>query len=81
MAEDDGFVERAIGVTAEVVAERGQWVVFLDVSFWKEDSSEEPIETVRRRINTYPTRDRAELAANFMVRAAARNLPHPPVGQ
>ena len=76
----DGFVEKSIGVVARIEPEAGQWVVFLDVSFWREDSVDSPIETVRRRITTYPTRARAEMAANFMVRAAARNLPHPPLG-
>jgi hypothetical protein len=76
----DGFPEKSIGVVARIEPENGQWVVYLDVSFWKEDAIDSPIETVQRRITTYPTRARAELAANFMVRAAARNLPHPPLG-
>ncbi len=80
MTNPEGFVDRSIGVVATIQPEGGQWTVFLDVSFWKEDSQEMPIETVRRRIATYPTRGRAEVAANLMVRAAARDLPHPPLG-
>ncbi len=49
-------------------------------AFWKGTSVDVPIQTVCRRIATYPTRARAELAASLMVRAADRNLPHPPLG-
>jgi hypothetical protein len=50
------------------------------VSFWSEAATDVPLNTVRRRISVYPTLERAQLAANFMVRAAARDLPHPPLG-
>ena len=80
MAESSGSPEHALGVVSRIEKERGQWVVFLDVSFWNEDSVDEPIKVVRRRISTFPTQQRAELAASFMVRAAARNQPHPPMG-
>ncbi len=76
----DGFAAKSIGVVARIEPESGHWAVFLDVSFWKEDAVDSPIETVCRRITTYPTKARAEMAANFMVRAAARNLPHPLLG-
>ncbi len=76
----DGFVEKSIGVVATIQPEAGQWTVFLDISFWNENSPDTPIKTVRKRISTYPTRERAEIAASFMVRAAARDLPHPPLG-
>jgi hypothetical protein len=80
MSEPGPFVAKSVGVVATIEPESGHWVVFLDVSFWNEHSVDTPISTVRRRINTYPTRERAQIAANFMVRAAARNLPHPPLG-
>jgi hypothetical protein len=84
MADDSGFVEQALGVVSRIEPERSHWVVFLDVSFWNSDSEDEPgynpIKVVRRRITTYPTQARAELAASFMVRAAARNQLHPPLG-
>jgi hypothetical protein len=76
-----GFPERSVGVVAKIEPEAGHWVVFLDVSFWNEESADAPLETVRRRISTYATIERAQMAANFMVRAAARDLPHPPSGQ
>jgi hypothetical protein len=77
MPELSGQPEQALGVVSRIEKERGQWVVFLDVSFWNEESVDEPIKVVRRRISTYPTQQRAELAASFMVRAAARNQPFP----
>jgi hypothetical protein len=80
MSENSGFVEQALGVVSRVELERGHWVVFLDVSFWNKDSEDQLIKIVRRRITTYPTQARAKLAASFMVRAAARNQPHPPTG-
>lgn len=83
MPDESGYAERALGVAATIEPERGHWVVYLDVSFWKDEANEgedQPIRTVRRRISTYPTRQRAELAASFMVRAAAREQPHPPFG-
>jgi hypothetical protein len=80
MPEPSGYPERALGIVSHIEKERGQWVVFLDVSFWNAESSDQPINVVRRRINTYPTQQRAELAASFMVRAAARNQSHPPLG-
>jgi hypothetical protein len=80
VAEKDGFPERSVGVVARIEPESGHWVVYLDVSFWNEEAAEGPLDTVSRRIAVYPTRERAQIAANFMVRAAARDLPHPPLG-
>ncbi len=80
MPEPGGFVERSVGVVATIEPESGHFVVYLEVSFWNEESADNPIQTVRKRINTYPTLERARIAANFMVRAAARDLPHPPLG-
>lgn len=82
MPDDSGLVEAALGVVSRIEPERGQWVVFLDVSFWNaasdDNPSGNPIKIVRKRINTYPTHVRAELAASFMVRAAARYQTDPP---
>jgi len=83
MPEDsfpDSFPERSVGIVARIEEESGQWVVFLDVTFWKEDATDAPLETVHRRIAAYPTLKRAQVAANFMLRAAARDRPHPPLG-
>lgn len=76
-----GFPERSVGIVARIEPESGHWVVFLDITFWNENSVDAPLDTVSRRISTYPTRERAQMAANFMVRAAARDLPHPPTGR
>ena len=75
----DSFPERSVGIVARIEEESGQWVVFLDVTFWKEDAIDGPLETVQRRIAAYSTLKRAQVAANFMLRAAARDLPHPPL--
>jgi hypothetical protein len=80
MSADAGSVQHALGVVAHLEQERGHWVVSLDVTFWNGDPDvgTEPLRTVRKRINTYPSRQRAELAASLMVRAAARDSPHLP---
>jgi len=80
VAERDGFPERSVGVVARIEPESGHWVVFLDVTFWNEEAADAPLNTVSRRIAVYPTIERARIAANFMVRAAARDLPYPPMG-
>jgi hypothetical protein len=46
MSETHGFPERSVGVVATIQPESGQWVVFLDVSFWNEDSADTPIKGV-----------------------------------
>ena len=68
----DGFHDEALAVDTFVVVERGQWVVYMDVIFWDE--------TVRHRIQVYPTQRQAELAATWMKRAARRDLRQPPTG-
>jgi hypothetical protein len=78
MADKSSLVEQALGVVSRVDKERGQWVVFLDVSFWDAASEDHPIRVVKRRIAIYPTQARAELAASLMVRAAARYQVHSP---
>lgn len=59
----------ALGVETVVVAERGRWAVDIVVVF--ADG------VVRRRIDTYPTRARAELSASLIRRAADRDLRGP----
>lgn len=78
-AEHEG-VQHALGVVAHIENERGHWAVSLDVTFWNDgpDSESKPLRTVRKRINTYPSRARADLAASLMVRAAARDSPYLP---
>lgn len=54
-------------VNAEVVEERGRFFVVLDVIF--------PDGAVRHRMQSYHTRERAELAARLMRAAAEREQP------
>lgn len=60
---------RAVGVETVVVEERGQWAVEIVVIF--EDS------VVRRRVNTYMTRQRAEISAKLIKRGAEREIGGP----
>lgn len=68
----DGFVEEALFVDTFVEHERGQWVVYMEVGFWSG--------TVRHRIQTYRSERLALIAADYMRRAAQRNLRRPPSG-
>jgi hypothetical protein len=68
----------AVGVKAEIMEENGRWVVYLDLTFWREAESGEdlnPLENVRRRIRDYPTKRDAEVAAHWMERTADRANP------
>ncbi|MBL8093072.1 MAG: hypothetical protein JNL73_02805 [Anaerolineales bacterium] len=62
----------AITAQAFVVRERGEWVVVLDVFYWDE--------VIRHRIQTYPTRRQAEVAAHWIERSARRDLSAGPTG-
>jgi hypothetical protein len=65
-------------VKAEIMEENGRWVVYLDLTFWREAESGEdlnPLENVRRRIRDYPTKRDAEVAAHWMERTADRANP------
>lgn len=62
----------AITAQAFVVLERGEWVVMLDVFYWDE--------VIRHRIQTYPTRRQAEIAAQWIERGARRDLGGGPTG-
>ncbi len=61
--------ERAEGVETVVTEERGRWIVEIVVVF--ADG------VVRRRINDYPTRRRAEIAADWIRRTADRDIEGP----
>ena len=56
-----------------VEEEKGQWVVYLEVTFW-EDEGEFPLSKVRHRISTYRTRRQAEIAAEYIRRGADRDI-------
>lgn len=59
----------AWSVDTEVVRERGQWFVEIDVVF--EDG------VVHHRLGSYFTRRHAEIAASWIRRAADRDIPGP----
>lgn len=59
----------AASVETVVTPERGRWLVELVVVFGDG--------VVRHRIATFPTRERAELSARLMKRAAERDLRGP----
>lgn len=76
-ASDDGLVpdrapgtgHLALAVETYVEQERGRWVVDIVVVFTDE--------VVRRRVNDYPTRRHAEIAAGWIKRGAARDIEGP----
>lgn len=63
--------DTALDVTTVVTEESGRWVVEIVVVF--ADG------VVRRRINSHPTRARAELAADLIRRTANRDIGGGPV--
>lgn len=61
--------EHADSVETVVYVERGRWVVEIVVMF--------PDGIVRHRIDTFSTKDRAEISARLIKRAAERDLRGP----
>lgn len=61
--------DEAIAVETYVTEEKGRWVVEIVVLF--------PDEAVRKRVNDYPTKRHAEIAASWMKRSANRDIPGP----
>ncbi len=74
-----GFDKSPSHATARVVEERGQWVVYLSVSFW-EFEDEPTLRTYEHRIESYPTQRQAEIVAHWIARNANKDLPEPPSG-
>jgi hypothetical protein len=70
-AEGPRPVEEALSARAEVVAENGRHVVYLDVVLASG--------AVRRRLSDHPDRARALVAAREYERAATRHLGQQPV--
>jgi hypothetical protein len=66
--------DSSLGVSADIRFENGRWVVYLCSVFWAAER-DPPLETIVRRINDYPTKRQAEIAASYMERAADRSLP------
>lgn len=72
--------DNAVLAETTVIEEKGQWVVYLSVIFWESEQMQEPLQIVRHRIQAYRTRRRAEIAADWIKRAAQRDLKSPPMG-
>lgn len=71
-----GFPDDALEVRPIIEPESGRWVVFLEVLFVPD---REPW-VVRHRVRDFATEEQAAIAARWMVGAAQRNLPRPPLG-
>src|SRR4051794_29827375 len=65
----DSSAEEALAVETVVLPERGRWAVDIIVVF--ADG------IVRKRIDTHPTKARAELSARMIKRAAERDIRGP----
>lgn len=75
-----GFpTENAVWVVATVEEEKGRWVVYLEVGFW-EPNEPDNVQTVRHRIQAYPKKRLAEIAAHWIERGASKDLSQPPLG-
>jgi hypothetical protein len=59
----------ALAVETYVEQDRGRWVVEIVVVF--------PDEVVRRRVNDYPSKRHAEIAASWIKRGAQRDIEGP----
>ncbi|WP_457654629.1 AP2 domain-containing protein [Rhodocaloribacter sp.] len=66
------FEHEALAIATYVREEKGQWVVYAEVTF--------PDVVRRFRINAYRTQRRAEIAATWIKRGADRPLKGPPLG-
>lgn len=76
-----GWNRNATLVRTEIVQESGRWVVYLEVDFFvPEEEGDGKFQTVRHRIQDYPKKRAAEVAAGWIKRAAERDLPGPPGG-
>ena len=68
-------------VRTEIVPENGRWAVYLEVDFFEPgEEGDMKFQTVRHRIQDYPKQRLAEVAADWIKRAAERDVPGPPTG-
>lgn len=72
---DHPFPDQAIAVRAIIEPHDGRWVVFLEVTM----IPDRDVYVVTHRIADYPTQRHAEIAARWIVGAASRDLPRPPL--
>ena len=70
--EFPNLIGETITVASEVIEENGRFVVYLETI--------RAHSTTRHRINDYPTRRKAEIAADLMRRCADRDIKAPPSG-
>ena len=76
-----GWNPNATLVRTEILQENGRWAVYLEVDFYEpEEEGDAKFRTVRHRIQDYPKKRLAEVAAGWIRRAAERDLPGPPDG-
>ncbi len=69
---------RAVGSSTFIQEEQGRWVVYLEVGFW--EAGDTPMKVTRSRINDYPTRHDAEVAASWIQRSSDRGVSRPVEG-
>lgn len=63
--------EAGLGLEVEIQQENGRWAVYLITTFWA-PARDLPIERVSRRIQDFPSRRQAEVAAAWYLRGAQR---------
>ena len=76
-----GWNPNATIVETFIEEENGRFIVYLQIDFYEPDEAgDQKFQTVRHRIQDYPKRRLAEVAASWIKRAAERDLPGPPTG-
>lgn len=75
IVSDHPFPDQAIAVRAIIEQHDGRWVVLLEVTMIPDRDDY----IVTHRIADYPTQRHAEIAARWIVGAASRDLPRPPL--
>lgn len=70
--------EAGLGLEVEILPENGRWAIYLITTFWA-PTQELPIQRVPRRIQDFPSRRQAEVAASWYLRGAQRT--HLPVAE
>ncbi len=63
------FKHKALLAETFVEENNGEWIVFIEVIFQDE--------VVRHEVGRYFTKERAQIAANYIKRCANRDIPYP----
>lgn len=74
----EGFPWIGESSTVFVREENGRWVVFIRTEGWGGEDG--PFEVVESRINDYPTRQAADVAATWIQRTTNKGLERPNFG-